>query len=584
MSISTVTPGLVLPAGGGGRPEHWPAWRTGIDNSPAWLAAAVDALDDGEELSAVVARAAASTGMEAASARRILEAITSQEAQRKELLGELATDQLRAADGARAWVREFGATKDPEAPTWTAVNRVLGSGGSEGDRDWLARELLAELKSKDGSWLPSWLPEMPETGSPGPWNSALANRLRAIGEDDLAQAWLAKASEIAAEHPNEPGRQWSRWVDWWGDGGWPFLNWLAKALWNARRRRSSLRRPQVVVVAGQEHAKAPKALAGFGWAIQGPAEKVDGDRYTNAPGANAPALYLPRTHELLPRFADQKPGQRVLPFEAFEPAEPATLALAGLTAERDLMTPTGGKLAVLLACGFAGRATLRTWTKLLQPGRPRYQPRDDDATAEAFNCLQDLRVYLPEGTCFRVFDMEWPYDRGTSDPSQMVGGMRGQLFEQFAGNQRGWQRSERGEFVINLDGYLRLDNRQAQLQRYYLRAAAAWNVASDPTGKFERGRLEPVNVERLAVLCNALSPTAVGLLRGQAGNRRKLYEAKRKASESLEQLRADGLVQLERPGRTRKSELLILPPEAVLEAWEQFRSAKGRRSRKGPAQ
>lgn len=566
----------------------WTGWTGGggaDTKGESWLLEIVRELDEGEELEQLIPKYIDRVPGLTPKAVKLLVSSWNQTRQSMgETLTVLSTNRGLAGNGVRHWTREFANRRDPLAPTWSTVSAVLPEDATEEDRDYLARELLREMEADEDTGIPGWLPPMPEDGNPEPWNEAFAEKLRSLGADEAAKAWLIKAKATDEEHQEEPGKVWSRWVDWWGEGGWPFLEWLAEEVWKARPRGEGLKRPRVVVVAGQQHIQTPKPMAAMSWAIDGPAaEVVDGDKYAAAPGANAPALYLPRTHEMIPEWIAQQPGQRQLPFEAFQPAEPAAVALSGLTSSRELMSPVGGKLAVLLSCGYSGRASVHEWSKLLNPGVKRVRTADHKRTARAFHDLQDLRVYLPEGSCFRVFDMRWPYDPDNCDPDLVVGGRRGPMFEEFVGKHlRDWRRSESGSFIINLDGFLRLDNRQSALQRYYLRSAAIWNTARDRnTTEFQPAAVPPVTLESFAVLCNSLPPSAADYMRDKTGNRKQLHKAKLKVKDSLESLEGDKLIRLERPGGNSRDKLLILPPDTLLEAHRKFRQGtrKGKKKK-----
>lgn len=517
--------------------------------------------------------------------RSVYEAMQENHRNNQEALGKLGTNRGLAGNAVGQWVHEFANRKDPLAPTWAVVDSVVGEATDDDDRDWLARDLLSEAAG-----LQEELGELPADGDPKEWNRILCTRLEGLGAMEAAERWHGKAQDLEVECSAEPGKVWSQWVDFWGDGGWGFMAELGRALWAGRQpQEAGLKAPQIVIIDGEQHVKTKKTVAAMSWAIDGaavidgPAVDVDGKHYASSPGEGGLSLYLPRNFDMMPSYVEASGGQKQLPFVATGEDVPIAVGLSRLTAERTLMSPVGGKLAVLLACGWHGQASLQEWTELLHPGIKRIRAGNLDATAQAVKDLEELMIYLPDGTRIPVFTMKAPYvPTEMLAPDATVGGSTSKQFdERFEGGQlSGWERTEKGSFIINLSGFLGLDNRSSQLQRYYLRAAAMWNAARRTNEPFNQDRLETFTPERFALLCNSLPPAAADYMSERKGNRQSLAKAKRRSLESLEELEGERLIRLERPRAGRKSELLILPPDEIHEAWSRFQHEDKRKKRK----
>ena len=356
----------------------------------------------------------------------------------------------------------------------------------------------------------------------------------------------------------------------------PILNAVARVVW------LDLVKPRLVAAEkglsvrsvfdgkGDQWVQVAKPLAGISWAIGGQGLVLDsglvldGDSYGEAPAGRGRAVYLPRSWELLPDKVKERPAQQVFPLT--DP-EPVTLAVAALTVDRELLPPVAAKAAVLaLASGGFG-CTLGDLTRALQPGKARYQARDFELTHDALLALDSLHIMLPqEGQYFRAFEVVKLTD---PTPDKAVAVATGRFFSEILVKDGRFN----GAFLINMTRFLALDNRNPRLQRYYLRAAAAWNDARHcKTAAFAPEQLELVDLQTFAARSNALTPSAIEYLKrnrkGTDANRKHASRDLSAVKTDLEQLAAQGLLVLEKAGRKAWR---LLPPEALLEAWQNFR-------------
>lgn len=364
---------------------------------------------------------------------------------------------------------------------------------------------------------------------------------------------------------------------------------LAATLWEDRvnPNRQQPLRPHGVTLSGDNYAKVPKLVAPLSWAFGGGADvEVNGDTYAREPGV-ATRVLIPRSAGLLPRGPHDKPHETWLPLDLRDELEPLPLTLATATANPGnlAMTPQAAKLALVALAtpqalaGHFTQAQLGDVARLIHPGVSRLQAAQYKATARALAELDGLWICLPDDTKARMFSVRLPQSADRARPDQWVSialapsavaaiGALGTVPR---------TRSYRGEFVLNLSGVLRLDNRKPGQLRQLTRASARWNAAGDPlTGILHE--VKPISVDTWAAQVNAMSPEAVryaaknGTGRGANGRRAKAATVAHVRSD-LEELAEKGLVKL---GNARRGEVKIEPPDAWREARELLRKAGAR--------
>lgn len=602
--------------------------------------AAVAALTLGQSLSMIAGEPLVSDGgdvlqVTTAEQRRQVAAVW-----RERLRGLTRRDPSDAALFAALFVTN-AAQRDPGSMHFLTARDVLGRLDDDNDdaaADKLARALanaardlaervdahgaldqLAEaLKHDDGDQADAadaWAMEAATA-----WDEALADLLDGLGKrgksyaaavrertrlraDELADA-LQKMS-LPVEAPEAPsGLLWGEWLDFdevFDDVGHlcPALVRLADALWSDVVRPSLHALPMAihaVEVLGSDDdddadlfVKLPKALAPLSWAMGGAGNvlEIDGELYAAEPTAPRVCV-VPRSWDLLPSAATKGPAsQRVLPLQI--PGDDP-LPLAIVSQSRATLSPQAGKAALVLLATARGvdttvRAELGDLARLIYPDT-RIRKTHLTSLARGLHELEGLYAVNPDDwTKVRCFDLRVPIDPRRPRKDQAVEWRMGGLF--MSAVRREWLLREpdavdslRGHFVINLSGAMRLPMLRDSLLRHYVRAAAVWNDAHSraAAGGFNPDQMPWYPMGQWLGLVNSLSTRAADYMAGKGrGGRARVSKAEdqKRGASDLAELHDRGLLVLEKKGRSW--DIRPMPPEDLLEAWEGFRKARGRR-------
>lgn len=360
---------------------------------------------------------------------------------------------------------------------------------------------------------------------------------------------------------------------------------------NARALDSAPR----VLVRGREYGRLPKVAAGMSWAFGGgfhlQAVEVGGKQYAPAPDlAILPrSVVVPAGYSLLPADHADRPHQAILPLDITGADDAPPLPVALTDATQYAIAPAAGKLGLLImAAAWAGKGklhktTLRELTAAINPTAAKLFGSHYDTVTRGLKDLDGLRLVLPNGLAYRVFECPVTWRELTPqeyDTALFVGLTR--TFEKtLAAIAETAGKSYKGDFLIDLTGAMALPTRRAGLLRQYIRACAFWNSQWKPgtNGEPDPDRVPEVAAERWAGMTNYLTPTAAEYLRGKGkGDRRRLSDSVKETLSDAAYLEGRGLVRLERADRKA---IKILWPEAYMEAWREARKGAARMNQKG---
>ena len=426
------------------------------------------------------------------------------------------------------------------------------------------------------------------------WTAVAAlEGLRALLE---RRQWHHIASILPTPDPLLPRAEWKAETDrqaiyfpiWLQALADPWM--VERALAEADRQKrqeeaAELAAAPAVHVNARKYGRLPKVTAGLSWAFGGPGVRLttvtlDGKTYAPAPDlAIVPRTALvPAAYALLPADHAKKPHQTLLPIDLAggEDAPPLPVAIADAT--QYALAPAAGKIGLLVlaaahaAGGKLARTTLRELTQSINPDA-RLVRSHFETVARALWQLDGLRLVLPDGMAYRVFETPVPWRDITTaeyDSPLFVGLTR--TFERtlaaihdFAGA------SYRGDFLFSLSGAMRLPTKRPGLVRQYIRAAAFWNSYWRPgsSGEPDPSRVPEVETERWAAMTNYLSPTAAEYLRSKGqGDRSRLAHSIRDTMDDAKALAEQGLVTI---GRLDRKAVRLLPPPEYIEAWHESR-------------
>jgi hypothetical protein len=414
-----------------------------------------------------------------------------------------------------------------------------------------------------------------------------------------AAKWLAeKFPTGGAESAEELRRraEGAPWTPWWPEDGEDFafllrrlvtLTWCNGLEAEAERDRTA---PSVIEAASASiggYGGIPRIAAPMSWAFGGPAisaATVNGDSYALEPEAAASAL-VPRSFMLTGSM--KQPERFNMPLE-LDP--PMPLAIQVTDATGYALTPHAGKLALIVMAhdramgGKVYRWSLDGLVKSLNPGSKRIQASHYRPVADGLEQLSKLHAFLPNGQKYRVF-----YATGLLTDTSTAHAMKDAevvlgIDPVFSALTREWG-GARGYFLINLDGAMRLDNREPIALRTYVRVAALWNTAFKPGGEPDPGRMKPTRIDEIGLMANNYRHGTVDLLRAQGEKaqakraRMALSEDREKTRDTLQKLADEGLLTLKETdatgARVGKHEFVILPPDEYVEAWRRHRNPRG---------
>lgn len=342
----------------------------------------------------------------------------------------------------------------------------------------------------------------------------------------------------------------------------------------------------VLSKSGDDYAKIPKVMAPASWAFGAPLTRVDANEYALEPSVTA--KLLPRTAHLLPEDHSTRPHQTVLAIE-IEPPESLPVMLADT--QGVVLSMGAAKVALLMFVSrdlMSGRRieiSIGELSSRLAPESRRLQARDYQRTAQYLDELDRLRVFFPDDTRARLFDLRVPRTLNAARPETMV---RASLSRDCAEMLSRWQGEKgnpyRGEFLINLTGMMALPMNKPTLMRHYIRAAAHWNAAFKPGGGFDKARMPARELGELAAMANAYPPGVAEYLDAKGEERKRLAPRRRELSKNLQRVRDDfdelandrKLVVVESEGATTRKRYRLLPTAEHQEAYRLHRTEGGR--------
>jgi hypothetical protein len=512
---------------------------------------------------------------------------------RREALAELEASHEAAAMFALELVRGLGS----DAAWYRSIRRRVAIDALEREgadkSDATAIEALAESLRVTTGDLADTLPPITasalEDGIPR-WDARTATFAESLGAAGVE--WAGQVRAKGADRV-QSGKLWELWADpSYSPPGCRAARGLARVLWRERvapqLERERTARPfalSTVSHAGDRYAKAPKILAPISWAMGAPgmrAVKMDGDTYAPEPGVAA--KLIPRSFallaELVPDHA-RKPHQTALAVGYHE--EPIALAVAVTGATSYAISPIAAKLALVMLASDnvrqgrlqrVGLGRLATW---VHPTAKRIQPRELQATSRALDELRGVFVFLPDGRKAQVFDAVSAATPELARADMEIAWGLTSTFAAVLGTDVTGPKltgaEYRGDFLVNLDGAMRIPAKRPSLLRHYIRGAAHWNAAFKPgsRGVFDPSRLPTYTAAAWATLTNSLPPGVVEYLRaaGKAGRaatstHRAAWSKERAAMmDDLAELEAMGLVVVEHKGQDG---FRLLPPAVFLEA------------------
>ena len=458
--------------------------------------------------------------------------------ERRGLLGEVTAYRkswTRGDDGGM----HYAEGHEPRA--YLRLNRFFGPADAEG-----RREALLETVEVDGK--PHEILA---------FDTLFAELLEELGEAE----WARRVRLTPAE------KRGQRWIDLEQHTPRAALT-VFKIVW--KRIQAERATPTVqlwqVEHQGASYVQVPKVLGGIAWAFGTSGEVVDGDSYQAAPNVTR---YVSRSIGLVP---DGRLQQGLLTVDVAE--EP--LAVRVLTDTQAVVSAVGGKAALLLAVaarelGGLCKMTVDQLCGWLWPEAARIQRRDRERAVGAVRQLRSLAVVLPNGVDFPLWQIAAPDSSSPSGDLEITFGWSTLATAEELG---GTVSMLRGRFLLNLSGAMRLKADHALELRTYVHTAAGWNEARRGSS-FDPAFAPKGTLEELAARVNALSAPALQYLaERRAGRRQAMADDRRRMKDALERLRDDALlVRVEKVGRDR---FALLPPEALLEAYELTRQ-RGRR-------
>jgi hypothetical protein len=427
---------------------------------------------------------------------------------------------------------------------------------------------------------------------------------------DLLESFGNRGAEQAKRVRQKSREAWAAqkelswlWVDLQSPTGTKWVDLLADSLWldrvHAQTERRGAARPfsiSSVRVEGGSYVKMPKTMASLSWAFGAPgtrAVEIDGDSYALEPSAATDALLLPRTYPLFSMLEghERRPHQTVLPLEAEETALPVAIVNAAQYA----ITPLASKVALLVLAaddvkrGHMQSLSLSDLVRRLHPTAKRFQARELAAAENALRELRRIVAILPDGRDVALFDT------AAFDPSLVAGtgpsanvmvtwGLTRTFLDILARGVTGGRlkgNEFNGDFLINIDGAMRIPNKRPGMLRVYVRLAAHWNAYSIPGsgGAFDASRMPAYTIDRLATMANSYSAGVVEYLQAndrkalKASKRVQLSKERKSIRDDIEALEEMNLLRVE---KAHRDEIRLLPPGAHHAAWEQMRKGGSR--------
>ena len=567
-------------------------------------------------------------------------------------LGYVSSDRVIVAPGPDGHERRYSVwnlallawaewRRRPELLAWATMDRLAvedpgpvhfalarqHAGDDEDARLTLAGELVRQLRAarEDLGMTgppPAWGDDPPARDDMLALDAAGAGFLAGIGHEGekAAEALRTKAIRLWVQFSGAQARLPGMAPDpatlyhaWWPDRTWPgtppgttaeapeqrpsrFAAALCAVLWKDVVRRTLAARPfailRVTAADGDDYVQVDKAAAAASWAFGGTAVTIDSDEYVAEP--ELVTRLMPRSWEMLPAAATQRPHQYVLPLETHDSGSLLVAAVgAAAIARKDdgtrLVTLPAlvGKLTVIVLASVRDdevvSVNLGDLTRELYPEAKRLRPREYARVTEALLWTKSLHLVLPDDTAIQCFDIRAALDPRRARPDQTIGWAIGRhLLDLTRHGAR--VRNLRGYFVLNKSGAMRLPNKRSALLRHYIRAAAGWNDAHDPaTGRFNPRLLPAHTPEQWAAMTNTMSERAAEYAAASRGRResalrRELSKARKEVVRNLEELADEhGLIRLELRGEEGK--LVILPPDPLLEAYDRMRKGGTRPDR-----
>lgn len=345
-----------------------------------------------------------------------------------------------------------------------------------------------------------------------------------------------------------------------------------------------LSRLRKVRVGKRDFVRLHKLGAGISWTFGGPkvtleSVKVDGRQYSPAPDL----AIVPAGYSLLPADHYTRPHQSVLPLDETGGMTAPPLPVAVASATQYAIELPAAKLALYVMAAAMSKGNPASKTSIRELAACVYPNADLRRShyvtlCKALNQLDALRLVLPNGQSYRVFDTAYHWRELTPaeyDQPLIVGFARS--FEatlneiaEVAG------RSYRGDFLLDLTGAMAL--RTAGPLRQLVRINAYWNAYwRGNSGEPDPSRMPAVEMKLWAAMTNYLTPAGAEYLRTKnraGGGRNRVSEAVGEILEHIQELEGERLIVID---KANKEQVRLLPPPEYLEAWRKARAGDDRK-------
>ena len=522
-----------------------------------------------------------------------------------ESITEVINYSLRTHWGLAIWtwyLLQRLATKDPEKIHYDIAQWAIEDFGKKSkSRSALTRRALAHALCDHGRKLfnrfldhfenEKWIPEIEKPSEKFILNkiftfdAILENHLKSYGKTGKEKAEEVRESSTSrCGRSSDPEIIWKLWMNVKDHKSLSlksyFLEFYSEFLWKkvAKPEVNSSPYKFLSVQPAKEddhYCKVLKLSALLGWGLGGtgtvadskPAVNIniDGDIYQKAPKI---VRYVSKAVGVMPRSF--RAGQNVLPVELHEST---SVALKAAGSQKYILDPYAGKmfLFMLTTCPNSGmvRGSVDELTKVLNPQKKRIQARDRLATVQAARNLREVWMIMSDNTDIQVFDIRAPSLLGKINKKQPICWSFSNQLKQAIENEE--FKFLKGEFILNLSGAMRLSGNEAPALRQYIFACASWNDAKNPASKrFDPKYLPTYTIEEWAAATNSLNSGSVDCIENEESKiRYKLSRDRKKTWQHLKILSEKyGLIRIE---KTSKKKFKILPPNSLLEAYNQHR-------------
>lgn len=348
---------------------------------------------------------------------------------------------------------------------------------------------------------------------------------------------------------------------------------LATALWEYGSVREQWNAPTFSLSAlpsvrsgGERYAGLPKTAAATAWALGSVGEQltdIDGDRYSDAPGAA-----LTQGTRLV-RYRPKVVGVTT----SGPPAQRSMAIQRNVDVSRDalhVLSPSAGRSYIVLSAMLPTEqaiieAPLDELARWLNQHKGRYRrERDLPREARALWELRSLSAILDDDGVEQLVNVTAPQDPDNPNPDMVVRFSLTRVAEHVISATGG-----AGEVLINVDGLLRIPLLQSHIMRTYIQAGRHWN-----DGRMDgRTAAWVADLDTVRAQINEVEQTT-----RDATARAARRDKRNKVREAIDYLHDEGLAVVEKKSRRINAEYVIRPTEAHEEAYR-IRRAGGQRQK-----